>query len=393
MRLAAAIEFSDDAIITKTLEGVIVTWNAGAERMFGYSPEEAMGRPITLLIPEDHSDEEPAILARLRRGERIDHYETIRQRKDGTLLNISLSVSPIKDASGRIIGAVKIARDITRQKRIEVALSASDRRFQLMADSAPVLIWMSDTTKACTWFNRPWLQFTGRDLDQELGFGWTENVHLDDLDRCMQTYTRHFDARETFRMEYRLRRQDGAWRWVINTAIPLIEGAAQPFSGYIGSCIDITEFKQAAEEREALLQSERSARTEAERLGRLKDEFLATLSHELRTPLNAIVGWGTLLRRLPPGSPDHTKGLETIERNARVQAQIINDLLDMSRIISGKVQLDVQWLSLTEVINAAIDAIRPSVDAKRLRLTATLDAKITPFGEIRTACSKSSGIF
>ena len=188
-RLAAAIEFSDDAIITKTLEGVIVTWNAGAERMFGYSPEEAMGRPITLLIPQDHSDEEPAILARLRRGERIDHYETIRQRKDGTLLNISLSVSPIKDASGRIIGAVKIARDITRQKRIEVALSASDRRFHLMADSAPVLIWMSDTTKACTWFNRPWLQFTGRDLDQELGFGWTENVHLEDLDRCIQTYT------------------------------------------------------------------------------------------------------------------------------------------------------------------------------------------------------------
>jgi PAS domain S-box-containing protein len=377
-RLAAAIEFSDDAIITKTLEGVIVTWNAGAERMFGYSPEEAMGRPVTLLIPEDHSDEEPAILARLRRGERIEHYETVRQRKDGTLLNISLSVSPIKDASGRILGAVKIARDITRQKRIEVALSASDRRFQLMADSAPVLIWMSDTTKACTWFNRPWLQFTGRDLDQEVGFGWTENVHLEDLDRCIQTYTTHFDAREPFRMEHRLRRQDGAWRWVINTAVPLIEGAAQPFSGYIGSCIDITEFKQAAEEREALLQSERTARTEAERLGRLKDEFLATLSHELRTPLSAIVGWGTLLRRLPPGSPDHTKGLQTIERNARVQAQIINDLLDMSRIISGKVQLDVQWLSLTEVINAAIDAIRPSVDAKRLRLTATLDANITP---------------
>jgi PAS domain S-box-containing protein len=141
-RLAAAIEFSDDAIITKSLEGVIVTWNAGAERMFGYPLDEAVGKPITLLIPEDHIDEEPAILARLRRGERIDHYETVRQRKDGTLINVSLSVSPIKDASGRIIGAAKIARDITRQKRIEEALSASDQRFQLMADSAPVLIWM-----------------------------------------------------------------------------------------------------------------------------------------------------------------------------------------------------------------------------------------------------------
>jgi PAS domain S-box-containing protein len=145
-RLAAAIEFSDDAIITKSLEGVIVTWNAGAERMFGYSPAEAVGKPVTILIPDDYIDEEPSILARLRRGERIDHYETVRQHKDGTLINISLSVSPIKDASGRITGAAKIARDITRQKRIEEALSASDRRFQMMADSAPVLIWMSDTS-------------------------------------------------------------------------------------------------------------------------------------------------------------------------------------------------------------------------------------------------------
>jgi PAS domain S-box-containing protein len=377
-RLAAAIEFSDDAIVTKTLEGIIVTWNAGAERLFGYSSDEAVGKPVTILIPEDHIDEEPAILARLRRGERIDHYETIRQRKDGTLLNISLSISPIKDASGRIIGAAKIARDITRHKRIEEALGASNRRFQLLADSAPVLIWMSDTTKACTWFNQPWLQFTGRDPEQEIGFGWTEDIHLDDLDSCMETYTKHFDAREAFKMEYRLRRQDGAWRWVINSAIPLLEGPEHAFSGYIGSCIDITEFKQAADEREALLQSERAARTEAERLGRLKDEFLATLSHELRTPLNAMLGWATLLRRLPPGTPDHVKGLETIERNARVQAQIIGDLLDMSRIISGKVQLDVQRISLNEVINAAIDAIRPSAEAKRLRVRATLDTKLSP---------------
>jgi signal transduction histidine kinase/CheY-like chemotaxis protein len=215
-------------------------------------------------------------------------------------------------------------------------------------------------------------------MSQELGFGWTENVHLEDLDGCMQAYTTCFDTREPCRMEYRLRRHDGSWRWVINTAVPLLEGPAQSFSGYIGSCIDITEFKQAAVDRETLLQSERAARTEAERLGRLKDEFLATLSHELRTPLSAILGWATLLRRLPPGSEDHTKGLETIERNSRVQAQIIGDLLDMSGIISGKVQLEVQWVSLSDVINAAIDAVRPSADAKRLRLRPTLDTKLTP---------------
>jgi PAS domain S-box-containing protein len=375
-RLVAAIESSEDAIVTKSLEGVIVTWNARAERMFGYSRDEVIGQPITILIPEDHIDEEPSILARLRRGERIEHYETVRRRKDGTLIDISLSVSPIKDASGRIIGAAKFARDITRQKRTEEALSASNRRFQLMADSAPVMIWISDMTQGYTWFNRTWLQFTGRDLAREIGFGWTQSVYPGDLDRCMQTYTTHFDAREPFRIEYRLHRHDGVWRWVINTAIPLLEGPQSTFSGYIGSCIDITELKQAAEEREALLQSERSARSAAERLGRVKDEFLATLSHELRTPLNAILGWTTLLRRLPPGSPDHAKGLETIERNSRVQAQIIADLLDMSGIISGKVQLDLHWVSLNEVVNAAIDAIRPSAQAKGLRLRTTLDDEL-----------------
>jgi len=168
------------------------------------------------------------------------------------------------------------------------------------------------------------------------------------------------------------------------------EGLSTTFSGYIGSCVDITEFRQAAADREHLLVSERAARSEAERLGRMKDEFLATLSHELRTPLNAILGWATLLRRVKVGSDDYVKGLETIERNARVQTQIIADLLDMSRIISGKVQLDVQAVDLHDVISAALDAVRPSIDAKQLRLRATLDAKA---GRIRGDAGRLQQVF
>jgi PAS domain S-box-containing protein len=118
-RLAAIVEFSDDAIVGKDLNGVIFSWNAGAERIFGYRPEEAIGRPVTMLIPQDRHNEEPEILARIRRGERVDHFETVRRRKDGTLIDISLTISPIKDASGRIVGASKIARDITEKKRME----------------------------------------------------------------------------------------------------------------------------------------------------------------------------------------------------------------------------------------------------------------------------------
>jgi PAS domain S-box-containing protein len=373
-RLASIVENSDDAIISKTLDGIIVTWNRGAELIFGYTAEEAIGQPITILIPAGHENEEPAILERLRRGERIDHYQTVRQRKDGMLLDISLTISPVRDANGVIVGASKIARDITLQKAGERALQASDARFRRLANTAPVLIWLADRSKGCTWFNQTWLEFTGRDPEQELGFGWTENVHPDDLAGLLSAYTEAFEAKQPFRHEYRLGRR-GEWRWLTQNAVPLFESAGGDLSGYVGSCVDITDFRRAEREKEELLGAERAARSEAERLGHLKDEFLATLSHELRTPLNAILGWATLLRRVPVGSADHARGLDTIERNARVQAQIIGDLLDMSRIISGKVQLDVQPIDLQDVISAAVDAVRPSADAKKLRLRCTLDAK------------------
>lgn len=127
-RLAAIVEWSDDAIVSKDLNGIITSWNGGAERIFGYRAEEVIGRSVTLLIPEDHLDEEPRILERIRRGEAVDHYETIRRRKDGRLIDISLTVSPILDAQGRVIGASKIARDVTHRKRLEAELREADRR-------------------------------------------------------------------------------------------------------------------------------------------------------------------------------------------------------------------------------------------------------------------------
>jgi PAS domain S-box-containing protein len=218
--LAAIVDSSDDAIVGKDLNSIITSWNKGAERIFGYSAEEMIGTSVMRLLPSELQSEEEEILACLRRGGRYDHFETVRLSKDGRRLHVSLTISPIKDARGNVIGASKIARDITDRKLAEEAL----REAQKVAELA--------------------------------------------------------DA-----------------------------------------------------ERARLLASDRTARSEAEKANRMKDEFLATLSHELRTPLNAVLGWANTVRAGHPRSEELAEGLETIERNARAQAQLIDDLLDMSRII------------------------------------------------------------
>ncbi|HVF56805.1 MAG TPA: PAS domain S-box protein [Pyrinomonadaceae bacterium] len=247
--LNAIIESAADAIITKTLEGIITSWNRGAEHIFGYTPDEVIGKHITILIPDDHPDEEPAIIERLRRGERIEHYETVRVRKDGSFVDISLTVSPIAGPDGVLIGASKIARDISDRKRAEA-------------------------------------------------------------------------------------------------------------------------------EREILLGREQAARREAEEASRLKDEFLATISHELRTPLTAILGWAHLMRAGQVGEKSATEILETIERNARSQAQLIDDLLDVSRIITGKLRLDVRQVEPGSFIEPAIEALSPAAEAKGLRVQKVMDTGV-----------------
>ena len=244
--LAAIVASSDDAIVSKNLGGIITSWNNSAERIFGYTPEEAIGQHITLIIPQERHAEESDILGRVRQGERVDHFQTIRRRKDGSLLDVSLTISPVRDSSGRVIGASKVARDITEQKQSERALRESEQRFRVITDASPIMVWMSGTDKLCYYFNKGWLDFVGRTLEQESGNGWTENVHPEDFDHCLQMYVSNFDARRPFEMEYRMRHHTGQYRWILDRGVPR-HAPDGTFEGYIGGCLDIHDQKEAAE--------------------------------------------------------------------------------------------------------------------------------------------------
>jgi PAS domain S-box-containing protein len=241
--LAAIVESSDDAILSNSLDGQILSWNPGAELMYGYSANEIIGQSVSKLMPADKKEELFAILDKIKSGENVDHLETARITKEGRLIDVSLRFSSLKDERGRIVGASSIARDITERKQAEEALRQSETRFRNMADNAPVMIWITGKNKLATYVNKQFLDFTGHTLEQELANGWA-GVHPDDYDKCMETYTTSFDSQNRFGMEYRLRRFDGEYRWIFASGTPRFSSDGE-FLGYIGSCMDITERKES----------------------------------------------------------------------------------------------------------------------------------------------------
>ena len=255
-------------------------------------------------------------------------------------------------------------------------LRESEAKLRTLTNTVPALVWVCAPDGSAREFNDRWFEYTGLTVEQSSGFGWGEAVHPDDRERCFAAWDEARRNGTSYEVEARYRRADGKHRWFLARAQPVRDSAGQ-LDTWFGTSIDIEDRKRAESEREALLESERSARGEAEAASRLKDEFLATVSHELRTPLTAILGWAHLLRAGQLGEENKIKALETIERNARSQSQLIDDLLDVSRIVTGNLRLDVRAVNPASFIDPAVEALRPAAEAKGVRVQKVIDTGVT----------------
>ncbi|HYO62824.1 MAG TPA: PAS domain S-box protein, partial [Pyrinomonadaceae bacterium] len=246
--LSAIIESADDAIVSKTLEGVITSWNKGAERVFGYTAGEVIGKPVTILFPPDHENEEPAILERIRRGERVEHYETVRVRKDGTRIDISLTVSPVRGPDGRIIGASKIARDITEQRRARRAIDEGRERLNLALSAAHLGDWSWDAATDGVRMSEEAAAIFGVPPGQALTWAqMREMLHEDDREQARLAVERSTVEGTDYDIEYRIVRPNGERRWVSAKGRALYhEEGGRPL-GMLGVVQDITERKRTEE--------------------------------------------------------------------------------------------------------------------------------------------------
>lgn len=618
-RLAAIVHSSNDAIISKTLNSIITSWNEGAQRIFGYTPEEMIGQPVTKLIPSDRLNEEALIIDRLRKGEVVEHFETKRITKDNQLIDVSLTISPVKDSKGKIIGASKIARDITTQKKLEQTIRESEERFRMtieatklgtweydpstttlicssesrkicglpenvdptfemiadhiveedknlfyeeiksaidyrnngrfdmqlrvkryndkdirwlraqgkvffseglqparligtmlditdekmqelelkssvelfttMAENVPAMIWMSGDDRYADYFNKTWLEFTGRTQEEESNERWLENVHPDDVQRCVDGYNEAYREQRGHYVEYRLKRHDGQYRWIADNSVPRYNSDGT-FAGFISACIDIDDqknFREKIMESElrlktisnaspvglwmtdatgqclfvnetwidwtgvpfekqmgmgwfdAVMESDRQDAwdlflrcltirekyhvefritrpdgtihwcltegfpyfnmdgdfagyagsvtdiTEIRKMEERKDDFIKMASHELKTPITSIKGYVQLLLNIynefnedkfQSSKPIVRSSLQTISKQVSKLTRLVSELLDLSRIESGKLELHKTEFDLSDLVEETVQDVRYTTSSHALIVHCDFDRNI-----------------
>lgn len=408
-RLAAVVESSQDAIITTDLQGAITSWNHGAEGLFGYNNEEVIGKRVTMLIPPERHHEEPAVLQRIRAGERIERYESVRRRKDGSLFNVSVTHSPIKDETGLVIGASKIVRDITQRVRIERRRDAQYAIASLLASSSslaqagPQII--QTIAASGNWvFGAIWL-YREEEKALRCEMSWSTGVPwLTKFDTVTRTTPllntiglpgRVFASRKptwvaNVTRDPNFPRKDFAAEAGIcgGFGFPLfaegsIKGVLELFSpGVVEPDEDLLQLAHALGSQIGLFIHRRQIEAELERqketaeaANAAKDRFLATLSHELRTPLTPVLIWAGGTVDQPGLTPELQEGLKMVCRNVELEARLIDDLLDLTRLSRGKLQLQLRNADAHELMRQAIDIIGNDLQKQHLNLAVALEAQ------------------
>jgi PAS domain S-box-containing protein len=331
-------------------------WNATMERFSDLPAARVLGYGIVEVLSRIGSHDETSVLRAVLGGTKgMSSEQRSTTAKDDTTRTLQTHYLPIRTQGGEVVGVAAMVRDVTEEERIRQALQETDARFRNMADVSPVLLWMSRPDGLCTFFNQTWLAFTGRAMEDEWGVGWAENVHFEDLEACLETYRAAFNERRVFEMEYRLRRKDGAYRWILDRGTPRYAPDGQ-FVGYIGSCVDITERRDLESELRAAIE--------------VREDFLSVASHELGTPLTALKLHVDQLQRTLGQGGDGPAGLRSLERRLGSIAQeaqrlenLVKTLLDSTRLAVGAWKPTVELIDLGALVERLVAELAPVAEA------------------------------
>ena len=351
--LASIVESSNDAIISKSLDSRIESWNAAAERLFGITAGEAVGKHISIVIPPERIEEEEEIILKLKEGRRIEHFETERVRKDGERIFVSLTISPVKDESGNVVGASKIVRDITQQRRVE----ADRKKFVTLIENSTDFIGICDLNGVPFFVNRAGLEMVGLDnIEDARHVAVSDFFFPEDQDRIMNEFFPAVMKNGHGEVEVRFRHfKTSQPRWMAYKLWTLTDAANQPV-GFATVSQDVTERKRLEDDLRRLAANLSEA-------NRRKNEFIATLAHELRNPLAPLSNMVEVLKRADGDRETIEKARDTIERQLGQMVRLVDDLLDVNRITHDRLELRKVEVELSTVIHQAIEVARPLLDA------------------------------
>jgi PAS domain S-box-containing protein len=371
--LAAIVESSDDAIISKSLDGIVQSWNAAAERLFGYTAEQAVGRHISLVIPQDRIAEEDTIIASLKAGRRVEHFETERRRSDGQRILVSLTISPIKDDAGNVVGASKIVRDVTQQReaeqreqRLRDEAAAERQKFVTLIENSTDFIGICDLDGVPFYVNPAGLALAGLENMEEARRTHVRDLFFpEDRSRIMDEFFPSVMASGHGEIEVRFRHfRTHEARWMAYKVLKL--------TGSGGETVAIATVSQDITERKRLEDNLRRLATDLSELDRRKNEFLATLSHELRNPLAPLRNMLEVLKRTNGNLGPAPRAIETMERQLGQLVRLVDDLLDLSRITHNRIELRKERVELASVLYQAIEASRPLAESAGHDMEVTL---------------------